>query len=198
MNLPADNSPESVIQMALDEVIQVHQDLSASTISSVVDVAELLIDSFKRGGTLYLFGNGGSAAEAQHVATEFIVRFKRKRDPLPAVALTADTAVITATGNDFEFDTIFSRQIRALVRSTDVIIALSTSGASANVLDAVRVGKELGATTVGFTGYLEGELDSVADLVVRVPSKDTQRIQEAHLVLWHILCDLVDMAFESA
>lgn len=198
MNLPADSSPESVIQMALDEVIQVHQDLSASTISSVVDVAELLIDSFKRGGTLYLFGNGGSAAEAQHVATEFIVRFKRKRDPLPAVALTADTAVITAAGNDFEFDTIFSRQIRALVRSTDVIIALSTSGASANVLDAVRVGKELGATTVGFTGYREGELDSVADLVVRVPSKDTQRIQEAHLVLWHILCDLVDMAFESA
>lgn len=188
-------SAEGVVRVALEEAIAVHQELMATSVSRVTEVADLLVERFKRGGRLFLVGNGGSAAEAQHIATEFIVRFKREREPLPAVALTADPAVITAMGNDFDFETIFSRQVRALAGPDDVLVALSTSGASANVLEAVRAAKDMGATTVGFTGNGGGELTRLADLVVEVPSADTQRIQEAHLVLWHIICDLVDTAF---
>ena len=186
---------EGVVRAALEDAIAVHQELLATSASRATEVADLLVQRFRRGGRLFLVGNGGSAAEAQHIATEFIVRFKREREPLPTVALTADPAVITALGNDFDFETIFSRQVRALARPDDVLVALSTSGASANVMEAVRAATEMGATTVAFTGNRGGELTRLADVVVEVPSADTQRIQEAHLVLWHIICDLVDTAF---
>ncbi len=186
---------ESVVRDALEEVVAVHREMLADSVDVVTEVADLLVNRFRRGGRLYLVGNGGSAAEAQHIATEFIVRFRREREPLPALALTADPAVITAMGNDFDFETIFSRQVRALAGPDDVLVAFSTSGASANVLEAVRAASEVGATTVGFTGNRRGELAGLVDVCVEVPSADTQRIQEAHLVLWHIICDLVDIAF---
>ena len=184
----------TAVENALKDAIQVQQQLLVEQAPIVVSVAELLVDRFRRGGRLYLIGNGGSAAEAQHIATEFIVRFKHDRGPLPAVALTADPAVLTAMGNDFDFVAVFSRQVQALARPDDVLVALSTSGASDNVLEAVRTANEIGATTVGFTGNRAGELSQIAKVVVEVPSADTQRIQEAHLVLWHIICELVDEA----
>ncbi len=186
------------VRDALEEAIAVHREMLAGSVTRVIEVADLLVDRFGRGGRLYLVGNGGSAAEAQHIATEFIVRFQREREPLPAMALTSDPAVLTAMGNDFEFETIFSRQVRALAGPDDVLVALSTSGASANVLKAVRAAGDAGATTVGFTGNRRGELTGLVDVCVEVPSADTQRIQEAHLVLWHVICDLVDRAFAPA
>lgn len=185
-------SDESVVKKALEDGIAVQQRLLAEFVPSVVEIADFLVDKFQRGGRLFLLGNGGSAAEAQHIATEFIVRFNRQRRPLPAIALTSDTSVLTAMGNDFDFSCLFSRQVEALVGCDDVLVALSTSGASANVLEAVRAARKLGATTVGFTGNRKGALAQEVDVAVEVPSADTQRIQEAHLVLWHIICELVD------
>ena len=188
---------ESVVRLALEESVKVQRNLLAKSTGCAIDIANLLIDRFRHGGILYLIGNGGSAAEAQHIATEFIVRFKRKRDPLPAVALSSDSAVITALGNDFDFKTIFSNQVQALARPNDVIVALSTSGSSPNIVEAIRVANKLGVTTVGFTGNHKGDLTRLANICLEVPSGDTQRIQEAHLIIWHIICDLVDLAFSG-
>jgi D-sedoheptulose 7-phosphate isomerase len=187
-------SSEALVEDALRDSIRLNERLLADFVPSMVELAELLVGRLRRGGRLYLVGNGGSAAEAQHIATEFIVRFKEERGPLPAIALTTDTSVITAAGNDFDYSTIFSRQVEALAGEDDVVAALSTSGESENVLEAVRAAGRVGATTVAFTGDRRGPLVALADIAVEVPSSDTQRIQEAHLVLWHIVCELVDRA----
>jgi D-sedoheptulose 7-phosphate isomerase len=149
---------------------------------------------FGQGGKLYLLGNGGSAAQAQHVATELVVRFKQHRRALPAVALNTDTAIITAAANDFDYTQVFARQVDALLTTDDLLVVFSTSGASPNVLEAVRAGRKKQVTTVGFTGSAGGQLCELVDVAVAVPTTDTQRIQEAHLLLWHIICELVDNA----
>ncbi len=186
---------EAVVQEAIREGIATQERMLARNAADIVRVARLLIETFKSGGRLFLLGNGGSAAEAQHVAAEFVGRFRRDRDALPAMALNTDPSIITALANDLDFAQVFARQVEALVEPGDILVVLSTSGASPNVLEAVKVARRIGATTVGFTGQRKGPLVSLVDVPVEVPSSDTARIQEAHLVMWHVICDLVERAW---
>ena len=151
----------------------------------------MLVSCITSGHKILIFGNGGSAADAQHIAAEFVNRFQIERPPLAALALTTDTSIITSIGNDYHFDDIFSKQINALGKKDDVAIGISTSGSSKNVIQAIYAAGKIGMVTIGLTGR-GGELAQCADLVFSVKSDITARIQEAHIVLGHILCDLVD------
>ncbi|SNR72552.1 D-sedoheptulose 7-phosphate isomerase [Desulfurobacterium atlanticum] len=151
-------------------------------------VAEVLLS----GGTLFICGNGGSAADAQHIAAELVGRFLMDRKPVPAVALTTDTSILTAVGNDFGFDTVFERQIEALGRKGDVLLGISTSGNSENVIKAVLKAKEKGLLTVAFLGRDGGKLKGIVDFPVVVKSFSTPRIQEVHLTLGHVMCDFIE------
>jgi D-sedoheptulose 7-phosphate isomerase len=164
---------------------------------ALVEIANRLSAVLRAGGTIYLCGNGGSAADAQHVAAEFVGRFLRERRPLPAVALTTNSSILTAIGNDYDFDQVFSRQLRAQASERDAVVGISTSGKSANVLQALAAARECGAVTVGFTGLPGEPLASACALCLRVPSTLTPRIQEAHIVAWHIVCDLIERQFAS-
>lgn len=164
----------------------------------VVRAAELVVESFKAGGKLLIIGNGGSAADAQHVAAEFVNRFVIERPPLPALALTTDTSTLTSIGNDYSFDQVFSKQIRALGRSGDVLMAISTSGNSPNVLNAVKTAEGMGIKTISLTGKDGGKLKKVAEIALNVETSSTARIQEVHITIGHILCELVDhMLFQK-
>jgi D-sedoheptulose 7-phosphate isomerase len=155
--------------------------------------AETIGESLQAGGRLILFGNGGSAAQAQHLAAELVGRFHADRRPISALALTTDTSALTAIGNDYGFEEIFSRQLGALARSGDVVLAISTSGDSPNVLRALGQAREMGLKTIGLTGRTGGEMRERVDLCLCVPSDSTPRIQEAHLVVSHVLCHLVEL-----
>jgi len=157
-------------------------------------IAAQLTACTMRGGTLYLCGNGGSAADCQHVAGEFVGRFLRERRPYPAVALTTDSSILTAVGNDYGFDAIFARQVMALATPNDVVAGISTSGNSTNVLAAIAAAKQVGAATLAFTGEPGGKLAAMCDLAFRAPSAHTPRVQEMHLLAWHLLCDKVEEA----
>ena len=163
-------------------------------VSSIAKVGELLVSTFERGNKVLLFGNGGSAADAQHVAAEFVGRFAFDRSPLPALALSVDTSCLTAIGNDYGFDQLFSRQIEALANADDVAIGISTSGNSPNVVRALVVARQKGLHTIALTGCTGGKVESVADYCLRVPSKDTPRIQECHILIGHIIAELVEQA----
>jgi D-sedoheptulose 7-phosphate isomerase len=154
-------------------------------------VADRIARAFRAGGKVLLAGNGGSAADAQHIAAEFLSRFKLDRNPLPAIALTTDSSILTAIGNDYGFADVFERQVRGLGRAGDVFIGFSTSGRSGNVLAALRAARGLGLTTVGFTGS-GGEMRALCDLTVAAPSNDTALIQQIHLVAAHAVCLLVE------
>lgn len=160
----------------------------------ILSLVERTRETFARGGKLLVFGNGGSAADAQHLAAELVNRFRRERAPLPALALTTDTSILTAVGNDYDFDLIFVKQIEALGRPGDIALGISTSGRSANVLKALARARELGLYTVGLTGGDGGRLPEVADLVLTVPSTETPRIQEGHLLFLHIFSELLEEA----
>jgi D-sedoheptulose 7-phosphate isomerase len=183
-----------MVEVAIKDGISVHQRLLEGSIPTITRMADLVVDTFNRGCRMFFVGNGGSAAEAQHISTEFVVRFKEQRRALPVISLTTDTSVLTATANDYDYSQVFARQVEALVGPGDLFIALSTSGASSNILEAVREAHKQGATTVGFTGDRKGPLVNMVDVAVEVPSGDTQRIQEAHLIMWHIICELVETA----
>jgi len=157
----------------------------------ILEAAKTIADSFKAGGKILLFGNGGSAADAQHIAAEFMNRFLIERPPLPAIALTTDTSILTSIANDYAFDEVFSKQVKALGKKGDVALGITTSGSSANVLKALRVAKKAGILTIALTGE-GGKAASLADISLCVPSRSTPRIQEAHIVIGHILCDLTD------
>lgn len=157
----------------------------------LASVADRIARSFRAGGKVLLAGNGGSAADAQHIAAEFLSRFKFDRNPLPAIALTTDSSILTAIGNDYGFEKVFERQVRGLGRAGDVFVGLSTSGRSANVLAGLRAARESGLTTVGFTGS-GGDMRSLCDLTVVAPSSDTALIQQIHLVAAHAICLLVE------
>lgn len=165
----------------------------ADTISAqIVEAALAVTEAFKAGGKLFIMGNGGSAADAQHLATEFISRFKIERKALPAIALTTDSSILSAIGNDVGFETVFSRQLEALANhKSDMILAISTSGNSANVLAAVVYAKGKRLRTIGLTRD-GGMLKDMVDIAIAVPSQDTQRIQEAHITIGHILCDVIE------
>jgi len=157
--------------------------------------AERAASTLEAGGRLLFCGNGGSAATAEHMATEYVVRFRRERRPLPAIALTAGSALLTAAANDFGYDQVFVRPLRAFGRSGDLLVVHSTSGRSPNCLAAVRVAHELGAHTVALTGTDGGELAGLAELTIRVPSEETATIQEIHLAIEHAVADHVDAHF---
>jgi D-sedoheptulose 7-phosphate isomerase len=158
----------------------------------IAETADALAAAFRQGRKLLLFGNGGSAADAQHIAAEFVGRFVPDRRALPAISLATDTSALTALGNDYGFNFVFSRQVEALGVSGDVAIGISTSGNSPNVIAALDVARELGMLTIGFTGEGGGKMISHTDILFCVPSKYTPRIQETHLTLAHILCEVVD------
>lgn len=161
-------------------------------ISGIIKAAEWMVESFEAGGKLLLVGNGGSAADCQHMAAEFINRFELERPPLPALALTTNTSDITSIGNDYSFDLVFSKQVRALGRSGDVLIAISTSGNSRNIVAAVKEAKAVGIKTIGLTGNGGGALRDNVDLLLSVDSGSTPRIQETHITVCHAICSLVD------
>lgn len=154
-------------------------------------IAEQIIQAFRRGNKVVLFGNGGSAADAQHIAAELAGKFYLDREPLPAMALTTNASCLTGIANDYGYETVFARQVRGLVRKGDVVIGISTSGNSPSVLLGVEEAKRLGAVTIGFTGQA-GKLSGLADYVLSAPSQNTPRIQEAHITAGHIICYLVE------
>jgi D-sedoheptulose 7-phosphate isomerase len=165
---------------------------------TLLGIADRLTARLRDGGTIFLCGNGGSAADAQHVAGEFVGRFLKERRPLPAIALNANTSILTAIGNDYDFDQVFARQVKALTRPRDVVVGISTSGKSRNVLAALKAAREIGAETVGFTGEPGEPLGSRCDVCFKVPSGLTPRIQEVHILAWHLVCDLVEEAVTHA
>ena len=164
----------------------------------IAAAARLLIEALAGGGKVVFFGNGGSAADAQHLAADFVGKFMRERRPLAAVALTADTAVLTAVGNDYGFERIFARQIEALVREGDIVVALSTSGRSQNVIEGIEAARRARARVVVLTGRNGGPLAGLADVVICVPSDHTGHIQEAHIAVGHALCELTEEAQAAA
>jgi D-sedoheptulose 7-phosphate isomerase len=157
----------------------------------ILEAAKMIAETFKAGRKVLLFGNGGSAADCQHIAAEFMNRFLIERPPLPAIALTTDTSILTSISNDYAFDDVFSKQIKALGKKGDIAFGISTSGSSPNVLKAFRVAKKQGMVTIALVGE-GGKAASLADIALCVPSKSTPRIQEAHVVVGHILCELTD------
>jgi D-sedoheptulose 7-phosphate isomerase len=158
----------------------------------IADMAKEIANCYINGGKVMIFGNGGSAADAQHIAAEFINRFKMERPPLPCIALTTDTSVITSIGNDYEFNDIFSKQISALGNPIDIAWGISTSGNSENVLKALRIAAKNGLKTIGFTGNSGGKMPGICDYSLIVPSRTTARIQELHIFSAHMICELVD------
>lgn len=155
-------------------------------------VAHFLVEAFGNGKKVLLCGNGGSAADAQHIAAEFIVRFKKERKSLPTIALTTDTSILTATANDYHFDAVFKRQVEGLGQPGDVLIGISTSGNSSNVVEAIRVAKQMSLRTVAFTGAAGGKLAQEADVCFRVPSQATSHIQEIHIAALHAITEFVE------
>ncbi len=163
-------------------------------IPEIKEVCEIISGAFSRGGKVLIFGNGGSAADSQHFSAELVGKFRSaERKPLPAVALTVDTSALTAISNDWNFEYVFERQIEALGKKGDVAVGISTSGKSKNVLSALRKAKEIGMHTVGLTGKNKSEMEKVCDIVIGVDSDDTQRIQEAHGLIIHLICEGIEI-----
>ena len=174
------------------ESATVKQQFAREHADRIVQVVNLMVTAFREGRKVLLFGNGGSATDAAHIAAEFVGRYKRERDPLPAIALATDIAAITCIANDYGFEELFARQIRAHGRKGDVAIAISTSGNSPNVLRGAEAARACGLTTVGWTGGTGGKLAGLVDYPFVVPSSVTARIQESHITLGHILCELIE------
>jgi D-sedoheptulose 7-phosphate isomerase len=181
------------VRALLEASAQVKRDL-AQQAEGVAAAAALVGDAFRSGHKVLLFGNGGSAADAQHIAAEWCGRLSRERDPLPALALSANSSDLTALANDYGFEEVFARLVRAHANRGDVVIAISTSGNSPNVLRGVEAARAIGAHTVAWSGKGGGKLAAMVDRALVVPSDDTQRIQEAHITLGHIIAELVDDA----
>jgi D-sedoheptulose 7-phosphate isomerase len=173
---------------------EVHERLAEHAGEQIERVAERLVEVLQAGGTVYVMGNGGSAADAQHLAGELVGRFLMERRPLPCVALSTDSSILTAVGNDYGFDNVFARQVAALVRPGDAVIGVSTSGSSVNVNAAIDEARERGAVTVALSGGDGGLMAQKCDLAIVVPAKVTPRIQEAHATIIHILCGLIEQA----
>lgn len=165
--------------------------------SSIESIAELTIESLKSNGKIILFGNGGSAADAQHIAAELVGRYKTSRKGLAAIALTTDSSVLTSIGNDFGYENIFKRQLEALLNKNDLVIGISTSGNSSNVTNALEYAKNYGAKVVGFSGGDGGAMNKICNVNLIIPSNDTPRIQEMHIFIGHTLCHLVDINFSK-
>jgi D-sedoheptulose 7-phosphate isomerase len=187
----------SIALAQIEESIALKQKIKSELAEKVVELAEILNSCLKKGGKILLCGNGGSAADAQHIAGELVVRLKSssKRKALPAIALTVNSSVLTAAANDFGFEKVFSRQVEALGKREDCLLALSTSGESSNVNLAIKTARKIGMKTLALSGKNGGETSKIADFSIIVPSSETQRIQEVHILIGHILCDLIERKF---
>ncbi len=183
---------ENIIQKRFKESSEVKNRFLKENLSRLLDVVKLISLCFEAGNKLFFFGNGGSAADAQHLAAEFVNRYIMDRPPLPAISLTTDTSILTSVSNDFSFKEVFAKQLKALGKEGDVAIGISTSGTSSNIIKAFEVAKEMGIKTIALTGNDGGSLVKIADVSLIVPSSSTPRIQEVHILIGHILCELVE------
>ncbi|MGB7070957.1 MAG: D-sedoheptulose 7-phosphate isomerase, partial [Pyrinomonadaceae bacterium] len=184
---------ESVAARSVDEHLYVFEALKADLLPRIEHCADLIFQTFERGGKVLICGNGGSAADAQHIAAEFVGRFEAERRALPSIALTTDTSALTALANDYDFERIFSRQVEALAREGDCLIAISTSGNSPNVISAAMKARQMRCQVIGMTGAGGKKLASICDAAILVPSGRTARIQEAHITIGHIWCEMIDL-----
>ena len=181
----------AVVQAIFDEAIAVHRGVR-DNLQPLIEAAAAIRSALAQGGKLLVFGNGGSAADAQHVAAELVGRFEREREGMAAIALTTDTSIVTSIANDFTFDWVFARQVEALGRREDVALGLSTSGESPNVLIALQAAKAQGLKTVALTGRDGGSVGRAADIHVNVPDQNAARVQEVHRTLMHVICEIVE------
>ena len=188
---------KNIIENQFNEHIKTANLLNTLT-NEVEAAATLCINSLKNGGKIFLFGNGGSAADAQHIAAEIVGRYITERKGLSAIALTTDTSVLTAISNDYGYLHVFDRQVEALANEGDVLIGISTGGSSANVVNALKISKDLGCKSIGFSGKDGGDFNNLCDVNIVVPAEDTARIQEMHIVIGHTICHLIDQAFNGA
>ena len=183
---------KNIVERSFVESIEAKQRSLKNNRESLIRTATLIVEAFNNESKLLIFGNGGSAADAQHIAAEFVNRFMIERPPLPAMALTTDTSILTSVGNDYSFDDIFSKQIKALGMEGDVAWGISTTGGSANVLAGLRVARDRGLRTIGMTGSDHGKMSEVVQVLLEVDATNTARIQECHITMAHIICELVD------
>lgn len=182
---------EDDIVSILNESIKIKEDIKKQS-SLIATIANEIIMAYRNKKKVVLFGNGGSAADAQHISTEFVGKFYKVRESLPALALNTNTSSITATANDFGYDKVFERQVSSLVNEGDIVIGISTSGNSPNVIKGLEKAKEKKAITIGFTGQKENRVEEITDFCLKMPSTDTPRIQEGHITVGHIICYLVE------
>src|SRR5256712_5929235 len=187
-----DDHEVSVARDAIRKSIETKQRLADECIDDIIQMARIITIALKKGRKVVFFGNGGSAADAQHISAELVGKFKRARPPLRASALTTNTSILTAIGNDIGFDEIFSRQVQATLEPGDVAVCISTTGRSKNVIRGVQEARKIGAKTIALTGSGGGQLASLCDHEVVVPSDDAQRIQECHIMIGHIVCELIE------
>ena len=183
---------KNIIKAKIEESIEVKEGLHESQAENIEKAVRAIVGSLKNNGKILVFGNGGSAADSQHIAAELVGRFKKERAARAAIALTTNTSILTAIANDYGYDVTFSRQIEALGRAGDVAIGLSTSGSSKNVVAALKKAKSAGLKTIGLTGAVGGAMKEVCDVMITVGSKNTPRIQESHILIAHIICELVE------
>lgn len=186
---------KSEIKNQIEESIRVKQDFSKDLIEAIEKSASEIIDCLKGGSKVLICGNGGSAADSQHLAAELVSKYRVERKGLPVMALTTNTSILTAISNDYDFDRVFARQVEAFAQKGDVLFAISTSGNSKSVLAAIKEAKKRDVLVIGLTGATGGSMIDFCDVVMRVPSGDTPRIQESHILIIHIICDLVEKAF---
>lgn len=183
---------KAVIEQIFAQSIAVKQETLKRNSDKIAQASQMIIDALKGGHKLLFCGNGGSAADSQHIAAEFVGRFQKERKAWPAIALTTDTSALTALGNDYSFDIVFSRQVQALGQKGDILIGISTSGNSKNVLEALKTAKTMGIKTIGVTGGSGGQLAALSDIAIIAASPTTARIQESHLVIFHAICEIVE------
>lgn len=187
-----DRKISDFISASLNETAAMVQNIENACGKAVIDSIDCIINAFQRGNKLLICGNGGSAADSQHIAAEFVVRFKKNRSGLPAIALTTDTSILTAASNDYGFKSVFSRQVQAMGRKGDIFIGLSTSGNSENIVYAMRHAKSEGLTCIAFTGNEKSALGDLADIVIQIPGKSTAKVQEGHIIVAHLICEIVE------
>ena len=189
---------QSIIKHEFSEHIKVSVETIKSIGKPIEIAAKICIDSLKKGGKILIIGNGGSAADAQHIAAELVGRYKAERKGLSAIALTTDTSAITSIANDYGYLHVFDRQVEALANEGDVVIGISTGGGSANVISALRLANDLGCKTIGFSGRDGGEFNTLCDVNLIAIAEDTPRIQEMHILIGHTLCHLIELEFSSS
>lgn len=185
---------EEILRANIECSMEVHSRLIGECLPAITAAADALVSAYRSGHKALFFGNGGSAADAQHLAAEFVGRYLRERDPMPSLALNANSSAVTAIGNDYGYDQVFARQLQALSSAGDVAVGISTSGNSASVIEGLKKAKQMGLFTIALTGASGGKLRGLVDVLIAAPSSATPRIQECHILIGHSLCDAVEQA----